>query len=397
MLRRWGWFVVPLIVTQTFWAAAEDTMQPLFRASGLYIAKSLDETKRVFFEAQSGFTIMEDASGRWQITLIYASPLPSQKITTTNIVSFDGSNICSVVLSDNIVTFSSNGVNGRLGSVEKKPAGFGMAAQIGSGPYPIDYGNVVGTLWLAFVSARYLDASLTEEKFPNVTIADMRGDPMAWLCQFKYTLIHGKHAIVQNGEYIAELSALASNAMEYPEIDQPESAETAFEFAANVARYRSLISKVPSRASYGLDDFTNMDGIAVPLRFHCALGAFDPSAHSSTGYLEGYVTNVTHCGVVSLRPQIIGKASIEDNRMRSKAPQSHFWTNEIFYDSDEWILDKNDARIKKIMASGAAIPSEISPFSSARQKSRTVLVVVIWCALAAILYYLGKRRVRLTR
>lgn len=394
MLRSWGWLLLLLIVMPTFWAAAEDTMQPLYCASGLYTAKSLDKNKRVFFEAHSGFTIMEDASGKWQITLIYASPLPSQKITTTNIVSFDGSNICSVLLSDKIIKFSGGGIEQRLGSVAEKPGDFGVAAEMSSGPYPIDCGNVVGTLWLAFCSARYLDPSLTEAKFPNPTIADMREDPMAWICKFKYKLMDDKHAIVQHGEYLADPSALLTNVMDYPEIDEPLSSEDAGSFNALVAVSRELAKNVPSRASYELDNFTNINGIAVPLRFHCSLGRFTSSADSPTGYLEGVVTNVTLCSAVLLRPQISGMASIEDKRVRSKGFRNAFWTNEIFYDSHEWILDKNDARIKSVLEGRSyALPRVIraeSPEISA-VRSRTVRAVLILSALALILYYVGKR------
>jgi hypothetical protein len=106
------------------------------------------------------------------------------------------------------------------------------------------------------------------------------------------------------------------------------------------------VREAPVRASYYLDEATDIDGMTIPIRFHYDLMGSLLSPKSQNGYMEGIVTSVEKAGEISLRPEMKGRSYVEDKRLRSKTPASKTWIKSVWYETEDWITDPNDQRIK---------------------------------------------------
>jgi hypothetical protein len=174
----WPLFAVHLAI------AAEEEFYPVYIARGNITYTEGKGGKNVA-PSNYSFEVAEDANGRWQISIHSTATLRSAPPLTFRVLTaYDGTNIYSLNQSDIIKINPHDPL--KLSKIENIK-GISVAG-IGPGPYPIDEGPVIGTLWLAFMAGNVVDPKNNRTRLPNVTVDDARMNPFAWSCDFIYEL-----------------------------------------------------------------------------------------------------------------------------------------------------------------------------------------------------------------
>jgi hypothetical protein len=356
-------------------------LHPLYCAKGVIKYQSIDKNGHIFFEALKPFSIMEDDSGKWKMELNNSSAISGSSIHSKEIISYDGKDIYSILKSDSILVSEPSSQSVK---VVAKNSSFGDPAKASIGPYPVDYGNSVGILWLAFCGGKYLDPQKSDVKWPNLTVANARTDPLAWISDFKYQLIqNATHPLIRSGQYSANSVDLKLDPTNYTEeMDEPATPDDYSRFEYQVNEYASQIKNFHVLSQCELDQETNFGGIDIPLQFHCDINSL--STPSYNAHFEVIVTNITQCSNQPLLPEITAITTVEDRRMRSKPIGQKQWRREVYYTlrQNHWITDTNDMIINAAVAKQQYL-FRLQP-SSANYKHRATLVLCLLFTLTIV-------------
>ena len=191
--RKFLTFILVIVASR---AVAAELFTPIYSAQGSVKFQIVETNNAISYEQTWLFDIMEDSVGRWKLDIHTRYPDPKLPITTSEIISYDNTNIYCVVYSNNRVETPRNGSPRVVQGTNRYPAG------ISAGPYPIDQSSAVGVVWLAFLGPEYLPQTEKKINFPNLSVPSARTDPMAWSCDFEFDLVQeGNHPLLKSGQY----------------------------------------------------------------------------------------------------------------------------------------------------------------------------------------------------
>jgi hypothetical protein len=374
------WFVASLqtialagVLTQSggVMAATGRAFEPIYSVEGMLTYQATQKTVPSGYSQAWSFKLASDKLGRWQLQVHVKQPNPQFPVESTQHLTYDGTNIYGVVYSPQVVVTRPGSPPKLIPATDKTGA-----AQITSGPYPVDYGGAVGIIWLAFLGGQYVDSSKERVSFPNLSVGNARGDPMAWACDFQYRFV-GDHAskLISSGSFWVSLDRLKSKSYQYPELDEPESDYSYDKFADSLRTYRALKADNRLRSTYVLDQTNMVGGVLVPSRFHIDLLPVDES--DAAFHVQGEATNVPPVLVADIMPPLIGLISVQDQRFRYK--NAHSWRGNVHYflEADGWIIDTNDARVKTAVARTPAQPIMTSSNTAVTVKPTAIRLLII--------------------
>jgi hypothetical protein len=354
--------------------AAEDEFRPNYLAEGSVLCKSIGEDGTIEFAQEFFFSIMQDEAGRWRLEIVTTPPQHNQhKYVSRELLSYDGKDIYSVAYCSHRWDRTASGQYGLVPQGPPESAAHG--ARVSKGPYPIDHGSAVGTIWLAFVGGNYLLSTGQQVRFPNLLVADARNDPAAWICDFQYSLIDGNiRPLLEKGRYLLNKKYLADSPFDYPQLDQPMTEELAARFRNMVNQYKTAGSDILNRATYELDEVESFNGLLVPKKFH-ALLTLAPIRTNMQGHFYGAVTNLAVPNATTMLPPLLGRITVQDRRVFWKGKGR--WRAGVFYDLDDegWVRSTNHSKVR--LALNAAPPSSGGPFAYRRHVHLTTVTLFV--------------------
>ena len=175
---------------------AEDLYRPIYVAEGVISQQLFDKDGKAIRTNESPFTVSFDKDGRWQIT--QQSYSTKWAITSTEHICYNGTDVFSVVYSDKRIDRQKRPVSNLPLEANRHPA------RICRGPFPIDNGQRVGLVWLAFLGGGYV----APHRFgmpPNLLAPLPRRDPGAWATDFKYKLLNDSLSpLIASGSFVLE-------------------------------------------------------------------------------------------------------------------------------------------------------------------------------------------------
>jgi len=363
-------------------------ISPIYSVEGVLTYKQINAnpSSPAHYTQSWLFTLMADKIGRWKCVIQTKSPDLRLPVESRQEFAYDGTNIYAVVYSPQVVLTSPGSSPKIIPSTNE--AG---AAEISSGPYPTDYGGAMGIIWLAYLGGQYLDPSNTTVSFPNLTVANARTDPMAWSCDFQYSLVRSDPRFIRSGTFHLKPDLLYENSIKYPELDEPVSDAEYDEFIDVVKGYRTFNGDSLLRTVYTLDQTNVLDGIPIPTRFHADL---PPIATNYPSFrVEGVVTNLLPIQRLELMPALKGLTRVVDHRFRVKKESS--WRRNVFYllDTNGWITDTNDSRIQTVLTKTPLLLRVTQSKTIARYGVvRFIFGIMVAVPLAIILVRLWRQR-----
>lgn len=338
---NWLAVIATLASIQVPRLAGEASFEPLYVAEGNLVQQIV--TNSVVRQTQVWyFRIAEDEAGKWQLEVNTKVPDPHFPVRSTESLTYDGTNIYSILDSPDLVVFE----GGRPKIVDAMTNAH--AARICAGAYPIDHSSAIGALWLTFLGGRYLSDGGKTVRFPNLIVSNARQDPVAWGCDFEYSLNrYGFHSLIQSGRFLLNTNHVKLDSLAYWELDEPH---TPKEFEVLRARLRLLATLDQSnqvRTLYQLDKSTQFAGRLVPVEFHYVISR-DPAIRllGLQVLQRGVVTNILRGSRVPLLPKPDGVVTVQDRRLRQKDVLR--WRQDVLYVLDQrgWLLDTNDTVIR---------------------------------------------------
>ncbi len=338
-------FMVAFVsLTLNLRAFAKDDFQALYRARG--VANYTVRTNGFhMFEQQFTFSFLEGSHGEWRLELTGTTPDLDQ-ILSTEIISYDGTNIYSITYSDKRVETSPDGRIKVVNGNSSHPA------RICTGPYPVDHGPTAGLIWLAFVGGRYIEPQTTSQRLPNLLVLpDARHDPMAWACVLQdIRLSNGSRPLIVSGKIRLDTNYLFATSLKYDLLDEPETEKGLEAFNSQIALYRKTSPDRLVRASYHLNKSFHVEGLDIPKAFSAEVSSplLIPDLYSTntTIAVECAVTDVVKQPSADLPPPLEGQVTVQDRRLRFKGPST--WRREVYYPlvKGHWITDTNDQVIR---------------------------------------------------
>jgi hypothetical protein len=318
---------------------AEDLYRPIYIAEGVISQALFDMDGRAIRTNEAQFTISFDKDGRWQITL--QSYLTKWAITSTEHISYNGTDVFSVIYSDKRIDRQKKPVSNLPLEANRHPA------RICPGPFPIDNGQRVGLLWLAFLGGEYVVAPHAMKMPPNLLAPLPRRDPGAWVADFQYKLLNESLSpLIASGSFVLDKIKVSSDLIDYPEIDEPTDVDQMESVNQSIKRLKAANNDDLIRSSYSLLEsrpYTN--DISIPMHFTAT--SFSPigtsSGHIPSVRWDGLVTNIIiDTPSMQILPPIIGKIDVEDRRFLQRTA-THF-LNGVFYplDSNGWLVSTSN-------------------------------------------------------
>ena len=340
---------------------AGNVFEPSYGAYGQVILQHVSDAGQVDIQLLWGFGIQEDKRGRWKMELHTKYPSDKFPLTANEYISYDGTNIYSILYSPDRVITDPNGAPAKLG-----PGNNQHAARVSAGPYPLDYTAVGGILWLSFLGGRYLDTNSNQLPLPDLTEAFPRRNPTCWSCDFQYKLMPSAYRpLVSFGTFALNKEYLAPRLVDgrYRQMDEAAT-EIEFEQLADLLkRLPTLDTNLLVRSLYQVDETNVFNGVVIPTKSHCNVFPLDGSKASN--HIEIAVTNLVAVMASEMLPDLEGIVTVEDQRLRIS--EEHSWRRAVLYNLNKtgWIIDTNDPRI---IAATSSQPPRIRIFAAKRPR-----------------------------
>lgn len=316
---------------------AQDTFTPLYVVQGI-IAEDSSRNGNSIRSADSPFTFAIDEKGRWKMSL--ETYIARHDITTTNLISYNGTDIFSILYSDKHFDGNHQVVRSPPPESSEHPG------RVARGPFPLDHGECVGFLWLAFVGGDFT-ARHPSNALPNLLASDARRNPVAWSSDFQFKLLAGApNPLIASGVFVPNPRKASDNLLSYPEIDEPENAESADRVARSLRALRAADGPKLSSEMVLLES-AMIGKIRVPTRFTATTTTTFSQVDAAVRVLECRVTNiVTNCPVSEVLPKLLGSTFVEDRRFMQRTKT--YYRNNIFYKLDKtgWIVSTNDSKFR---------------------------------------------------
>ena len=291
-------------------------------------------------EQEFKFSFLEGVGGQWRLDLSTTTP-DQNRINSTEILSFDLTNIYSI-------TYSDARLETHLGSQPRVITGnSSYPARVCAGPFPIDHGPTAGLIWLAFVGGRYVDPTKKSQALPNLLVLpDARHDPMAWACSLDHVeLSGGTRPLLLSGQFRLDTNYLHGDSLQFGALDEPETEQDLQRFNSQIALYRSTSRARLVRASYRVERTSHLGSIDIPEKFSADVASplVIPDAYSgmTTISIDGVVTDIVEHPSIELLPPLKGQVTVQDRRVRVKNARS--WRREVYYPLTNlnWVTDTN--------------------------------------------------------
>jgi hypothetical protein len=360
-------------------AYSRDSFTPLFIVKGIVEEHLLDASGKILRTDRFPFTVSADTSGRWQMVL--QTYFPQWSLTSTNHISYNGTDIFSVLYSDKILDRDLKPANNLPLENHEHPA------QVYRGPFPVDFSSRVGFLWIAFVGGEFVNQNTIQP--PDLLAANARTDPEAWTTDFQYKLLTASpNPLIATGTFLLDKAKIASDLMGYPEMDEPTDSKAMLQ---RVKRLKAAKNDELLRSTYSLQETELIGDVRIPKKFS-ATHSYDPgSVQGPSSRIEWYgqVTNIiAHPAPTQLLPPIIGRINVEDWRFRLRTRT--LFRNDIWYKLDQtgWVLSTNDSRIQ-----GASSPHLLQRKFIGSQKSQHLFILTIFGLLIAMAAYFLARKI----
>ncbi|MEQ2010526.1 MAG: hypothetical protein ABMA26_27380, partial [Limisphaerales bacterium] len=377
---RVGAIIAALTLAVLSQCKAEDTFNPAYCAEGVVGFSTSTGFKQDFH-----FRLFKDAARKWKLEVQTQYPSAEMPLRSREILSFDGTNIFSVLYSPDKVEFRPGGKAVVVPATRNEHPG-----RVCTGPYPVDHSSAVGAIWLAFLSADYLDDSRRRVGFPNLLTSNARSDPEAWSCDFDYAITNrGQRRLLHQGRFVMNTNHLRANINGYPELDEPSGREEILKSQSKLQWLRVACSNSPLYAVYSAEEVAEVGGSMVPSRFGSKIFLLGTSNVAWT--IQGVVTNFPTPSAVQTLPELEGNVMVQDRRVRFKTPTA--WRRDVFYslDSSGWVIDTNNAKIVAALSRSSlrSVQSEALPAPKPRLALFLFLGGVL---LPPLFFYLHHRK-----
>ena len=362
---------------------AQDSFTPLYSAEGLLELQVLNNSGKIVLTDEFPFKVSIDANGRWQMTR--QTYVPKWSLTTTEFITYNGTDIYSVLYGDKHLDRDMKPVNNLPLEEHKHPA------RVCRGPFPVDHGSCAGLVWMAFLGGEYIARHPTNQ-IPNLLNAMPRTDPEAWDIDFQYKLLSKPgNSLIESGSFILDKTRLSPDLMNYPEIDEPAVVEEVEKFLQTIKRLKTAKSGEMTRSTYSLQQSEVVGNIRIPTQFSAMLYSpvGDNLGHYPVVKWDGRVTNiVTNLTPSQLLPPIKGGIYVQDQRFKQRTKGS--FLNNIFYELDKtgWVLSTNDVRFK-----GAGFIQGLQKRQSiVLRRTEYFFILILFALLISLPVYLFARK-----
>lgn len=316
---------------------AEETFQPVFKVEGI-IRGELKSKGKAPIENVSSFIMGVDDRGRWKLS--WKDYVIRYGIQTTEEIAYDGTNIFSVLYSDKRLDKNSKVVTNLAMEVSEHPA------RVSRGPFPIDYGERVGTLWIAFLAGEYV-SQYPNDRIPNLLIANARKTPLTWSTDFSFKLLgDSPNPLISRGSFVQASQKPSADLLDYPEVDEPDNVKDAQRVEESLRVIRQEKQPLKVESSFSLDESRMVGGRRIPTRFKSVYIISDGSGEIGVRTISCEVTNILERSVPEVMlPKLVGKIAVQDRRFKQRTKTEYL--NNIFYtlDTSGWIASTNDTRL----------------------------------------------------
>lgn len=317
---------------------AEDIFHPVYNVEGVIRGELKSKGRTTRTNAMS-FGMSLDDRGRWKLS-VQSSVMP-YNIRTTEEIAFDGTNIFSVLYSDKKLDKNYKVVTNPPPEFAEHPA------RVAKGPFPIDYGERVGTLWFAFLAGEYVRQN-PRDQIPNLLIANARQTPLTWSTDFIFKLLtESPNPLISHCSFIRASTNPPGDLLDYPGVDEPENVTDAQRVEQTLRLLREQKQALTVESFFSLDDSRMVGGRRIPTRFKSLYITSDRSGEIGVRSVACEITNIFEGGMpLQLLPKLVGNVAVQDRRFKQRTKTGYI--NNVFYtlDNSGWIVSTNDTRFR---------------------------------------------------
>jgi len=332
---------------------------------------------------ESHFRVALDGEGRWKMSIQNTIFYKKDEIHSTEEISYNGVDIFNVSYSDKKLDKYYKVVTNPPPEKAEHPA------RVARGPFPIDFGERVGTLWIAFLGGEYQKKNPTNQ-IPNLLVASARNTPITWVSDFRFRLVsESQNPLIESGMFVLNTNKIFYDLLYYPEVEEPVAAK----LAARVSRVLENI-KSPHHGSgfdfqYKLEESIMFGSNRIPIRFtSIAKETFDAEDFVSRSIVCQVTNIITNNSTSEMLPSLLGAITVQDRRFAKKTKTN--FLNSIFYDLGTmgWIVSTNDKRFHDPngIYNGMMINRQTLESISVRKHIYTTSIIVFFGLVSLPLY-----------
>jgi hypothetical protein len=320
------------------------------------------------------FKATVDNTGRWQ--LVWQMYFPQWSLTSTEYISYNGTDVFSVVYADKHLDKELKPVNNLPLEEHEHPA------RVCRGPFPTDYSSIIGLLWIAFVGGEYITQAPMSQP-PDLLVSRARLDPAAWSTDCQYKLLpESPNPLIASAMFVLNRAKVFQDLMAYPEIDEPTDPEKANGMLHVLQHLRATKDEDLLRSAFSLSESKILGNVRIPTRFFATNYSPPDSVGGRFPAIEwaATVTNIiTRNATIDLLPDLKGRINVEDRRFKLRTKTR--FVNDIWYmlNTNGWVLSTNDQRFQ-----GANSVPLLSRQSIIVQRSGRVISLVLISALTLL-------------
>jgi hypothetical protein len=387
-LSRFGWAIVGfwvLLAPPTCRAAAPE--EHPFCAQGFVRQDALKPNGDVVSTDTFTFEFCRIDAQSWQLT--WRAYLTNWQMSTTEHISFDGTNIFSVVYADKRFDQYMHAVPNTPFESNSHPA------RICRGPFPTDHSSTVGLIWLAFIGKDYLVDGINTN-VPNLLVSSAREEVIGWACDCVAELdsnVISSSRLLRSAVFALSKRKLSSDfSSAFPELKEPDSDEERLRMDGQIDSLLKAEGGAAKSASFSLTDALVYKGRAVPTKFSGILHSspWDPRGFYERIHWRAEVTNVFDGPKESRLPVLLGGIYVQDWRFKFRNNGAYLNYRSYSITDQNWTVSMNDNRLATW---GKSEPRFNAVYAGAKfRSSRNVFVVLMVVVLFLPLILLKRLR-----
>jgi hypothetical protein len=335
-VTRFGALAILLQCCADTTSAQEGMPLSRFAAHGFVEQHVFDPHGRAVSTNTFIFDFYQGEGSTWRITV--ASFIPQWQLTSTEHIAYNGTDVFSIVHSDKRVDVN-------MKPIPNTPLETGFSpARICRGPYPVDHSSVVGLLWLAFVAGPYLSEK-SNARVPNLLVTDARTDPLAWTCDFDYSLDRaGDPPLLQSGTFRINKTLISLDLVPYQDLDEPQDGIRVQKVQRQLEAALSLKTNALAAAAFNLEEIGESFGRRFPKKFtgirHCCPDSI-AGVYAMVRW-HGETTNTLMSQPMAILPLLVGRVSIDDRRFMFRGRDRYFGVRSYDLGTNHWPISTND-------------------------------------------------------
>lgn len=358
--------------------AQELMFTPLYTAQGVITSVTMNRDSTPVATNRFSFEISKGRSDSWQIHL--QSRIPQWDLTSQHLISWDGTNIYSVLYSDKAIA----GNNQLISTLPLEAHAF--PARICRGPFPIDHGPAVGLVWLVYLSPDFVGQH-PKSRIPNLLEISARNDPLVWACDFQYQPHPSVSGLLfTSGVFRINKALLSKDLLDFPEVDEPATAKDLQDIQLRMESY-STVTNLESltRASFSIEEVIEYEHLSIPKRFTSLLYSPHYLAGAPHYVMIRWIGEVTNCvfntSPRSLLPPLVGtNFTVHDRRFMVRTRNGFLDGRWYKLGKGGWTISTNDLRIS---GTGRAPPLQPRTSTTGRRALYYIFVTLMVVTLSA--------------